>query len=875
MASTVVATGGDLPITVKAAFNGQPRRFKISLRDVLIGSLEAKLREQLDIPEGVEAKIERYSDSAGAYVVLDRSNISVYKQLYRAAKAKQKLKLRINTESDDWTSQRSSARPKPVTVEDAPEPEVQTPLKPETPAPENKVDPEPLITLASPARPSQEARPLQDLEEALDRLESTMSLNEATAAMKKEHEKITRNLDMLEASVNALSGLNRTGMYGNGCDLRRFPTLGQGLFGAQGPLSRCPASASTCTYAVCCNICDKTIPGAHYHCSTCDDGDFDLCQDCVDQGETCKGADHWLIKRFVKDGAFINSTTERIPPKTKTPVRREPPAPAAPVVQQAERVVPVLSNFLYQNIRTCNCCVSELPESDFVHCDNCEDFDLCKICFTEDKHGHHPKHSFSPAVKAAVPEGHIARRLAPGRNVVHAAICDGCDKNIYGVRHKCLDCPDWDYCNSCIVDAGFVHPDHRFVPVYEQIESANSISSRAYSRAFHVGICCDGPLCQSRPNDYIVGERYKCAVCHDTDFCANCEASPANPHNKTHPLIKFKTPVKYVSVTTTGSQRGQRMPVLGDQPAASRSTTSSRATETKAAKEAIVKTEVQTVADVKPDAEVKEEVKEEIKEEVVDTPAPAPITEDDLIAVYTRDTLTDGTVLPPNHVFAQTWYLRNEGTVPWPAECAVRFIGGDYMGRVDSKHPADVYELADANMSAVYPTPVLPGEEVPFTVLLRTPAREGKIISYWRLTTKDGMKFGHRLWCDINVQIPKFKQQEPVEEKETTKETSPASLTPPKVEPAEDSSVTTAESQMIFPKLEKESPEASIHQEAPAEVEVEDPPAYEEEYEELSTHDEWAEDGSDAGFLTDEEYDVLDASDEEFLEEQQKKQLKK
>ncbi|OIW23627.1 hypothetical protein CONLIGDRAFT_637599 [Coniochaeta ligniaria NRRL 30616] len=863
MASPVVASG-DLPITVKCAFNGQPRRFKISLRDVLVGSLENKLREILDIPDGVDALIERYSDSAGTYVVLDRSNMSVYKQLYRAAKAKQKLKLRVNTESSDLPH--GSSGPKPATVED--EPEV-----PESTQPAVDTKPEqPLISLSPPSRP------LQDLEEALDRLESTMTLNEATEAMKKEQQKITRNLDILEASVNALSGgMNKTALY-NGCELRRFPTLGSGLFGAQGPMSRCPASRSTCTYAVCCNICDKTIPGAHYHCSTCDDGDFDLCQECVDQGETCKGSDHWLIKRFVKDGAFINSTTERIPPKPKAPKpRQEPPAPSAPVVQ-AERVVPVLQNFLYQNVRTCNSCVSELPESDFVHCDTCEDFDLCKTCFTEDKHGHHPKHAFTAAVKGAVLEPEVSRRLAPGRFKTHNAICDGCDKAIRGIRHKCLDCPDWDYCNNCIVDAAFVHPDHRFVPVYEQIEPTERVDARAYSRAYHAGICCDGPLCRSRGSSYIVGERYKCAVCHDTDFCANCEASPANTHNKTHPLIKFKTPVKYVSVTTSGAQRGQRMPILGDQPQLSRASTSSRATETAAAQEDIVKTEVQTVADVKPDAEV--------KEEVVDTPAQVAVpqqsvTEDDLIAVFSRDTVTDGTVLPPNHIFTQTWYLRNEGTVPWPAECAVKFVGGDYMGRVDPNHPAGVYELADANMSTVYSSPVAPGQEVPFTVLLRTPSREGKVISYWRLTTKDGMKFGHRLWCDVNVQTPKYEEEakqepteKPIEEKEVANEApAAADVEEVKAESVDGSSATTAESQMIFPKLEKESPEASIHQDTRAEIEA--PPAYEEEYEDCSHDDEWAEEGSDPGFLTDEEYDVLDASDEEFLEEQQKKQSKK
>lgn len=43
MASTVVASS-DLPITVKCAYNGEPRRFKIGLRDVLVGSLENKVR---------------------------------------------------------------------------------------------------------------------------------------------------------------------------------------------------------------------------------------------------------------------------------------------------------------------------------------------------------------------------------------------------------------------------------------------------------------------------------------------------------------------------------------------------------------------------------------------------------------------------------------------------------------------------------------------------------------------------------------------------------------------------------------------------------------------------------------------------------------
>jgi len=159
-----------------------------------------------------------------------------------------------------------------------------------------------------------------------------------------------------------------------------------------------------------------------------------------------------------------------------------------------------------------------------------------------------------------------------------------------------------------------------------------------------------------------------------------------------------------------------------------------------------------------------------------------------------------------------------------------------------------------ASESTVCYAPLGPGQEFPFTVLLRTPARPGKVISYWRLTTPDGEKFGHRLWCDVNVRVvkeePKAKPEPEVKEE----------ITPAEESKQEDES--QASSQMIFPKLEKESPVASIH-------EAVDPVPAEEPKESVNIDDEW--DYSEDGFMTDEEYDILDASDEEYLEEQKKK----
>ena len=105
------------------------------------------------------------------------------------------------------------------------------------------------------------------------------------------------------------------------------------------------------SYSVFCNECDHAIPGAHYHCSICDDGDFDLCQSCVESGVLCGGEGHWLIKRIVKNGKVINSTTETIAPKaSKAENEKESPASEA----KGDDALDI-------ETRTCNSCVGGEP----------------------------------------------------------------------------------------------------------------------------------------------------------------------------------------------------------------------------------------------------------------------------------------------------------------------------------------------------------------------------------------------------------------------------------------------------------------------------------------------------------------------------------
>ena len=287
------------------------------------------------------------------------------------------------------------------------------------------------------------------------------------------------------------------------------------------------------------------------------------------------------------------------------------------------------------------------------------------------------------------------------------------------------------------------------------------------------------------------------------------------------------------------------MPVMGDR----RGRTTSKSTETTPTPSANAATQVQTVADLQPTETAKAEEAPEVKtEEVKELPATA--VKEELVAHFVRDTITDGTVLAPNTVFEQTWYLRNGGNTAWPAGCSVKFVGGDNMCAVDPEHPASVHELVSAAESTTCYTAVGPGQEVGFTVLMRTPNRAGNPISYWRLTGPDGDKFGHRLWCDVQVK----EVAAPVANEEPKQE-----VTEPTVE--------AEGSQMIFPKLEKESPTTSIHEEVP----VVSPEAQED----ADDFDEFVEepledDETEDGFMTDEEYDILDASDEEYLAEQEK-----
>ncbi|KAI9823153.1 MAG: hypothetical protein M1832_002596 [Thelocarpon impressellum] len=817
--------GPDSLITIKVAIAGTNRRFKLPLRELGANVLPDKLCSLLDIASPSNVVFERYSDSAAAFITLDANNPAVYKQLYRAAKAKLKLRIKATL----------------ITVPDeAAQPEQAAPVgqEPEPTVAEDEANPWPRRSwVTPPSAPKAPVWPLSAGQEPAPIVETRSLFAQWPQPGSQAKSQCLAPLPTGPTSPpqgachSLLPEMARPPQYAEAA---------RALYQPPG-VPRFPGTS----YSVYCNSCDVPIPHAHYHCSICDDGDFDLCQACVDAGVLCHGEDHWLIKRFVQDHKVINSTTETIAPRKGV---EEGLAETDGSDQREPSLKPL------QALLTCNqCSFSGVPsQTDFVSCATCDGYDLCVPCHVRQKHGHHPGHAFRPAAPGSPLTPFVASLCPPGRNTSHYAICDGCDKAINGVRHKCLNCPDWDYCSACVQNARYMHPGHRFAPIYEPIAPAFIRGQK------HYGIFCDGPMCTSKPHKTpIVGDRYKCAVCHDTDFCANCEASPVNRHNRTHPLIKFKSPVRNVSVSTVGEKdNGEAMPSMGDQQVRTRSA----ATETHPpAPSSNAATQVQIVADLKPSEKAAASTEAQV------TPAPT------MNAGFVRDTVVDGSKIGPNHVFEQTWTLFNPGPAPWPKGCSLKFVGGDNMRNLDPAHPTSVADLERSIQSNVLSEEVGAGEERDFTVTLRTPAREGLCISYWRLTAPDGAMIGrHRLWCFVDVTRRAEEAKIEVEhiediEDERREEAERAAAAETKARRETESESST----MIFPTLDKESPASSTHGAVSHAAKVTDEEE-EELLEDVASLAIEEDEQTDDGFCTDEEYDILDASDEEFLATAQK-----
>ena len=116
---------------------------------------------------------------------------------------------------------------------------------------------------------------------------------------------------------------------------------------------------------------------------------------------------------------------------------------------------------------------------------------------------------------------------------------------IVGCRYKCAICPNFDFCEKCEKKCYREHshpmiqipsPDMKLYSVKCNLkEKFKMKKGHEHIDIIHDGVSCDGCGCQC-----IVGNRYKCAICENFDYCEKCLKNNASEHK--HPFIKIYHP---------------------------------------------------------------------------------------------------------------------------------------------------------------------------------------------------------------------------------------------------------------------------------------------------------------------------------------------
>ncbi|XP_047939430.1 protein JOKA2-like isoform X2 [Salvia hispanica] len=111
----------------------------------------------------------------------------------------------------------------------------------------------------------------------------------------------------------------------------------------------------------------------------------------------------------------------------------------------------------------------------------------------------------------------------------------------------------------------------------------------------------------------------------------------------------------------------------------------------------------------------------------------------------------DGCVMEPLTPFTKIWRMRNSGTLAWPKKTKLVWIGGDQLTNAESIE----VPIPDAGL--------LVDQELDVSIRFISPKHSGRYISYWRLASPSGEKFGQRVWVIIQVEAPAIEEESPRE----------------------------------------------------------------------------------------------------------------
>ncbi|TCD64312.1 hypothetical protein EIP91_004259 [Steccherinum ochraceum] len=329
---------------------------------------------------------------------------------------------------------------------------------------------------------------------------------------------------------------------------------------------------------VTCDVCRKSgFSGTRFKCLECED--YDMCEKCMwTPGAMADHPPHafFAIERPDNFIAYGRARGQRnvlngISPGSSSPTSKRFNAPGK-----------------IHNGTDCDGCEQSPLRGVRFRCIQCTDFDFCRSCLSNPSvlEKHNIDHKFWPINEPGDLTRYYKAVEEWGNSVgpVHAGIlCDTCDATIIGVRHKCLDCDDYDLCTECLSNPAQreLHSlSHSFFPItdagdkstYERVRNerntlpaiqvpgpAPRTQPDPRSENFpqiHTDVICD--CC----DETVVGSRFKCLDCADFDLCGSCVVMGARDHhNLSHSFFEMPSPETLVHTVFSGD--GERMPSAG------------------------------------------------------------------------------------------------------------------------------------------------------------------------------------------------------------------------------------------------------------------------------------------------------------------------
>ncbi|KAI0399353.1 hypothetical protein F4802DRAFT_51032 [Xylaria palmicola] len=213
------------------------------------------------------------------------------------------------------------------------------------------------------------------------------------------------------------------------------------FFSAGQPSPECKRSLGVTGLS--CNECRANIKqGAYWHCCSCHDDNYDICQSCYNKNRRCKDAKHVMKRLETPSGAdFIDRISEVPGYSLWKPGKYSS-------ISRSE----LNQTFLFQ----CNFCRAEVRQGRVFHCFECGSFDLCDECYLLGKRcdGGHTLVSGLCAVDSSNSPGFI--RDCPGSRDSVPRFCSSCVKPAnQGRFYHCCACEDkpgsdhYNICHAC------------------------------------------------------------------------------------------------------------------------------------------------------------------------------------------------------------------------------------------------------------------------------------------------------------------------------------------------------------------------------------------------------------------------------------------